>query len=105
MGWALDTSPLPAEVPPRSYRGIGAQQGEDRILMLEEKGLEGGREHDGAYEAMKKAKKVIDLLEEAFELIVDDDPAQPATKYVHAALFEAERRAHILEEGYRRTYR
>ncbi|HSL00619.1 MAG TPA: hypothetical protein VK869_09810 [Rubrobacteraceae bacterium] len=71
--------------------------------MLEEKGLEGGREHDGAHEAMERAKKVVDLLEEAFELIIDDDPAQPATKYVHAALFEAECRADILEERYCRT--
>lgn len=54
--------------------------------------------------AIKRARKVVDLLEEAFELIIDD-PSQPATKYVHAALFEAEHRAHILEGGYRRTYR
>jgi predicted subunit of tRNA(5-methylaminomethyl-2-thiouridylate) methyltransferase len=89
--------------------GIGAHSSEERMsFMLEEKGLEGKREHDGAYEAVgaiKRARKVVDLLDEAFELIIDDHPSQPATKYVHAALFEAEHRAHILEERYRRTYR
>jgi hypothetical protein len=73
--------------------------------VLEKKGLVGGQKHDGLHEAMKRAQKVVALLEEALELIVDDDPAQPATKYAHAALFEAEHRAQILEEGYRRTYR
>lgn len=76
-------------------------------FVLEEKGLEGGRESDAACEAMeaiKRARKVVDLLEEAFELIFDDDPTQPATKYVHAALFEAEHRADVLEEGYRTTF-
>jgi hypothetical protein len=78
------------------------------VVLLEEKGLAGGRGHDGVFEAMaatKRARKVADLLEEAFGLIVYDAPAQPATKYVHAALIEAERRADVLEERYRRTYR
>jgi hypothetical protein len=73
--------------------------------VLEKKGMEDGQKHDGVHGAMKRAQKVVALLEEALELIVDDDPTQPATKYVHAALFETEHRAQILEERYRRTYR
>jgi hypothetical protein len=58
-----------------------------------------------ALEAKKRARKVVNLLEESLKLVAEDDPTQPSTKYVYAALNEAERRAMTLEDWYQRTYR
>jgi hypothetical protein len=44
------------------------------------------------------------LLEQARELIAEDDAGQPAIKHVRAAIDEAEGRATTLEDWYRRTY-
>ena len=44
------------------------------------------------------------LLEQARELISEDDAGQPAIKHVRAAIEEAEGRATLLEDWYRRTY-
>lgn len=57
-----------------------------------------------ALEARNRARKVVDLLEESLELVAEDDPTQPSTKYIYAALNEAERRALTLEDWYQRTY-
>ena len=64
----------------------------------------GNLAHKRAFEAKKRARKVVDLLEKSLELIAEDDPTQPAVKYVHTALCEAERRATLLEDWYQRTY-
>ncbi|MDQ3965342.1 MAG: hypothetical protein M3246_02630 [Actinomycetota bacterium] len=61
-----------------------------------------GREQ--AREAVAKAEKVAELLEQAFELMAEDDPIQPAVKHLYATLCEAEVRLTVLENWYRRTY-
>lgn len=57
-----------------------------------------------AREASKKAKEVVELLDRAFTLMAEDDPAQPASAHLYAALWEAEVRANTLEDWYDRTY-
>ena len=63
-----------------------------------------GNNHREAQEAMKKAKEVVELLDRAFALMAEDDPAQPAAAHLYAALWEAEVRANTLEDWYSRTY-
>ena len=58
----------------------------------------------GAAKAKANAREVVVLLEQARELIVEDDAGQPAIKHVYAAIDEAEGRATLLEDWYRRTY-
>jgi hypothetical protein len=57
-----------------------------------------------AARAKDKAREAVVLLEQARELIAEDDAGQPAIKHVYAAIDEAEGRATLLEEWYRRTY-
>ena len=57
-----------------------------------------------AREAVAKAEKVVQPLERAFELMAEDDPVQPAVRYLYASLNEAEARLTVLEDWYRRTY-
>lgn len=57
-----------------------------------------------ALHAARVARKATTLLEEAFQLMVEDDCLQPATEYLYAALCEAETRASVLEDWYERTY-
>lgn len=52
----------------------------------------------------RRAEKVMELLGQAFELMAEDDPIQPAIKYLYVTLHEAEIRSAILEDWYRRTY-
>ena len=44
------------------------------------------------------------LLERARVLMAEDDAMQPAMKHLDAALHEANKRAAVLEDWYRRTY-
>ena len=57
-----------------------------------------------AAKAKDKAREAVVLLEQARELIAEDDAGQPAIKHVYAAIHEAEGRATTLEDWYRRTY-
>ena len=57
-----------------------------------------------AAKAKAKAREAVVLLEQARELIAEDDAGQPAIKHVCAAIDEAEGRATMLEDWYRRTY-
>ncbi len=57
-----------------------------------------------AAKAKDKAREAVVLLEQARVLIVQDDAGQPAIKHVCAAIDEAEGRATLLEDWYRRTY-
>ncbi|MBA2345706.1 MAG: hypothetical protein H0V83_11560 [Rubrobacter sp.] len=63
-----------------------------------------GNRHREAQEALKKAKEVVELLDRAFTLMAEDDPAQPASAHIYAALWEAAIRANTLEDWYDRTY-
>ena len=51
-----------------------------------------------------QAREVVELLEQARELMARDNTVQPATEHLHAALREAEGRADMLEDWYQRTY-
>jgi Cdc6-like AAA superfamily ATPase len=57
-----------------------------------------------AAKAKANAREAVVLLEHARELIAEDDAGQPALKHVYAAIDEAEGRATMLEDWYRRTY-
>ena len=57
-----------------------------------------------AAKAKANAREAVVLLEQARELIAEDDAGQPAIKHVYAAIDEAEGRATLLEDWYRRTY-
>ena len=57
-----------------------------------------------AAKAKDKAREAVVLLEQARELIAEDDAGQPAIKHVYAAIDKAEGRATLLEDWYRRTY-
>ena len=57
-----------------------------------------------AAKAKDKAREAVVLLEQARELIAEDDAGQPAIKHLYAAIDEAESRATMLEDWYRRTY-
>ncbi len=63
-----------------------------------------GRKQREAREALKKSKEVVELLDLAFTLMAEDDPAQPAAAHLYVALWEAEIRANTLEDWYGRTY-
>ena len=69
------------------------------------------RNREGRYPQRKRATKAKDnareavvLLRQARALMVEDDAGQPALEHVCAALHEAEGRATLLEDWYRRTY-
>ena len=57
-----------------------------------------------AAKAKANAREAVVLLEQARELIAEDEAGQPALKHVCAAIDEAEGRATMLEDWYRRTY-
>ena len=57
-----------------------------------------------AAKAKAKAREAVVLLEQARELIAEDDAGQPALKHVCAAIDEAEGRATMREDWYRRKY-
>ncbi len=55
-------------------------------------------------QAKTEAREVVELLEQASELAAKDDVMQPVIEHLQAAIREAERRAAMLEDWYRRTY-
>ena len=57
-----------------------------------------------AAKAKDKAREAVVLLEQARELIAEDDAGQPAIKHVYVAIHEVEGRANMLEDWYLRTY-
>jgi len=57
-----------------------------------------------AEKARTQAREVVNLLEQAYIKMSEDDNTQPAMKHVRAALREAEVRAATLEDWYQRTY-
>jgi hypothetical protein len=61
-------------------------------------------ERKRAAKAKDNAREAVVLLEQAQELIAEDDAGQPAIRHVRAAIDEAEGRATMLEDWYRRTY-
>ncbi len=50
------------------------------------------------------AGEVVELLEQARELMIEDNVMQPAMEHLYAALHEAEGREAMLEDWYQRTY-
>jgi hypothetical protein len=66
---------------------------------------------DGGTCTRKQAEKVktqpsqiVELLEQARELMAEDNAVQSAMKHLCIALYEAEGRATVLEDWYQRTY-
>ena len=57
-----------------------------------------------AEQAKTEAREAVELLEQAHELIANDDALQPAMKHLRTAIREAEVRATTLEDWYWRTY-
>ena len=50
------------------------------------------------------AREVVELLEQARVLMVEDNAMQPALEHLLAALHEAQNREAMLQDWYRRTY-
>ncbi len=57
-----------------------------------------------AEKAKMQAREAVLHLERARTLLAEDDAMQLALKHVDQATDEAQRRAEVLEEWYRRTY-
>jgi len=54
--------------------------------------------------AKTQAREAVVLLEQARTLLYEDNARQLAIKHIDEAITEADRRAAVLEEWYRRTY-
>jgi hypothetical protein len=57
-----------------------------------------------AQKAKRQAREAVVLLERARTLLYEDNARQLAIKHIEEAITEADRRAAVLEEWYRRTY-
>ena len=57
-----------------------------------------------AHKAKTQAREAVVLLERARTLLAEDNAAQLAIKHIDEAITEADRRAAVLEDWYRRTY-
>jgi len=57
-----------------------------------------------AQKAKTQAREAVVLLEQARTLLYEDNARQLAIKHIDEAITEADRRAAVLEEWYRRTY-
>ena len=57
-----------------------------------------------AEKARTQVREAVMLLEEARTLLAKDDVRQLAIKHIDEAITEADRRAAMLEDWYRRTY-
>ena len=57
-----------------------------------------------AHKAKRQAREAVVLLEQARTMLYEDNARQLAIKYIDEAITEADRRAAVLEEWYRRTY-
>jgi hypothetical protein len=60
--------------------------------------------HEEAEKAKTQAREAVVLLEQARTLLAEDNAMQLAMKHLDEAISEAERRAAMLEDWYRRTY-
>jgi UDP-N-acetylglucosamine:LPS N-acetylglucosamine transferase len=60
--------------------------------------------HEEAKKAKTQARQAVLLLEQARTLLAEDNAMQLAMKHIDEAISEAERRAAMLEDWYRRTY-
>ena len=84
----MSPPPLPVAVDDQSpLRGRGA------ILVQEE-----------AQKAKTQARDAVVLLEQARTLLYEENARQLAIKHIDEAITEADRRAAVLEDWYRRTY-
>ena len=57
-----------------------------------------------AQKAKIQARQAVELLEQARMLLSEDNAVQLAMKHTDEAISEADRRAAMLEDWYRRTY-
>jgi len=57
-----------------------------------------------AQKAKTQAREAVVLLEQARMLLYEDNARQLAIKHIEEAITEADRRAAMLEDWYRRTY-
>ena len=57
-----------------------------------------------AHKAKSQAREAVMLLEQARMLLSKDNARQLAIKHIDEAITEADRRAAMLEDWYRRTY-
>jgi hypothetical protein len=57
-----------------------------------------------AQKAKTQAREAVVLLEQARTMLYEDNARQLAIKHIDEAITEADRRAAVLEEWYRRTY-
>ena len=57
-----------------------------------------------AQKAKTQAREAVVLLEQARTLLAEDNARQLAIKHINEAITEADRRAAMLEDWYRRTY-
>jgi|SRR5215207_4649354 len=61
-------------------------------------------EREEAQKAKTQAREAVVLLEQARTLLAADNVRQLAMKHIDEAITEADRRAAVLEDWYRRTY-
>ena len=57
-----------------------------------------------AEKAKTQARQAVVLLERVRTLLGEDNPMQPAMQHIDEAISEADKRAAMLEDWYRRTY-
>src|SRR5919112_5021556 len=57
-----------------------------------------------AQKAKRQAREAVVLLEQARTLLYEENARQLAIKHIDEAITEADRRAAVLEDWYRRTY-
>jgi hypothetical protein len=60
--------------------------------------------HEEARKAKTQAREAVVLLEQARTLLAKDNARQLAMKHLDEAIIQADRRAAMLEDWYRRTY-
>src|SRR5215203_324725 len=60
--------------------------------------------HEEAQKAKTQAMETVVLLEQARTMLYEDHARQLAIKHIDEAITEADRRAAMLEDWYRRTY-
>jgi hypothetical protein len=60
--------------------------------------------HGEAQKAKTQAREAVVLLEQARTMLYEDNARQLAIKHIDEAITEADRRAAMLEDWYRRTY-
>ena len=60
--------------------------------------------HEEPQKAKTQAREAVVLLEQARTLLYEDNARQLAIKHIDEAITEADRRAAVLEDWYRRTY-